>query len=228
MTEKKCRLCQLMKPLEGFPTRASAKDGRRTDCRDCVNNAKKMWSLENVEKIKKYNVDYQIRHPERVKAASHAAKKRHRQRNLEECRAAYRDWYANNKDKARAASTNWAIKHPNWFKNYAIENKEKIAVKNKNWAQNNKGLVREKTRRYQATKLKATPPWLTAIHHAQIQEMYDVAVALEMQTGVPHHVDHIHPLQGQELCGLHVPWNLQVLPWRDNIAKSNKLIGEMR
>jgi hypothetical protein len=132
------------------------------------------------------------------------------------------------KDGNLAEALSYKIKNPNWFKNYAIENKEKIAVKTKNWAKNNKGLVREKTRRYQATKLKATPPWLTAIHHAQIQEMYDVAVALEMQTGVPHHVDHIHPLQGKELCGLHVPWNLQVLPWRDNIAKSNKLIGEMR
>jgi len=227
MTEKQCRVCQLVKPLEGFPTRTSAKDGRRTDCRDCVNAAKKLWFLGNKEKIKKYNVDYQSKYPERIKVLSRAARKKSREKNLEKSREAYRNWYANNKDKARTASANWVSKNPNWFKKYMAENKEKLANKHRIWAKNNAGLVRAKTRRYQAAKLNATPSWLTAIHLAQIQEMYEIAIALEMQTGVPHHVDHIHPLQGKKLCGLHVPWNLQVLPWHDNIAKSNKLIGDL-
>ena len=227
MTEKQCRLCQLVKPLEGFPTRASAFDGRRTECRDCVNVAKKTWSLKNAEKIKEYNVSYKIRHPEKVREASRASCKKQRAKNPEKYRAAYKKWVQANPEKARAASANWVSKNPNWFKKYMAENKEKLANKYKVWAKNNAGLVRAKTRRYQAAKLNATPSWLTAIHLAQIQEMYEIAIALEMQTGIPHHVDHIHPLQGKELCGLHVPWNLQVLPWHDNIAKSNKLIGDL-
>lgn len=71
--------------------------------------------------------------------------------------------------------------------------------------------------------MNATPFWLTSIQKAQIQEFYDIAVAKTMQTGVAHQVDHIHPLQGKAVCGLHVPWNLQVITASENAGKSNKV-----
>lgn len=76
--------------------------------------------------------------------------------------------------------------------------------------------------KYRAAKLQATPTWLTPEQHKQILEFYTKAKQLEAAMGIKHHVDHIVPLQGLNVCGLHVPWNLQILTAEENIRKSNK------
>ena len=78
-----------------------------------------------------------------------------------------------------------------------------------------------------ALKLKATPHWLTPAQCEATRSTYEEAARLTRETGVPHHVDHIVPLQGRcprtkrrNVCGLHVPWNLQVLTRPENTAKN--------
>jgi len=227
MTDKKCRVCQLVKPLEAFYLRSTSKDGRRSDCRECFTKKTKEWESKNIEKVREYKRNCYHKNKDVHREAVSIRQAERRAANPEKFREHYRKWYANNKDQARAATLDWMARNTGWASNYKEINKEKLAQKSREWCERNPSIVRENSRRYQAKKRGATPPWLTAIHKAQIQEMYDIAVALEVQTGMPYHVDHIHPLQGKTCCGLHVPWNLQVLPWRENIAKSNKLIGEL-
>lgn len=120
----------------------------------------------------------------------------------------------NNKDKVTLIHRNWLDTNSeyraNYFKQYKQENRDKcnaIAAK------------------YRAAKLQAAPPWLTKEHLEEIEEFYVLAKELAWlnQDGEVFHVDHIIPLQGDNICGLHVPWNLQLLPWQDNLKKSNKV-----
>lgn len=60
-------------------------------------------------------------------------------------------------------------------------------------------------------------------HRREIHALYKRASHLTKTTGVQHHVDHIVPLRHLLVCGLHVPWNLQVIPGHLNLKKNNKV-----
>lgn len=70
---------------------------------------------------------------------------------------------------------------------------------------------------------QATPKWLTPEQRKQIVDIYEHMRDCRAVTGEDYHVDHIVPLRGENICGLHVPWNLQVLPAYVNMSKSNTL-----
>ena len=71
---------------------------------------------------------------------------------------------------------------------------------------------------------EATPPWLTPKQKSEIRQLYRIAITMSQTTGERYVVDHIVPLQGEVVCGLHVPWNLRVITQGENLQKSNKLL----
>ena len=77
-------------------------------------------------------------------------------------------------------------------------------------------------RKYQTGKHKRYPAWADSI---AIEAVYKEAVELSKHTGIPHDVDHIVPLHGKNVSGLHVHHNLRVIPATDNRRKSNKFEG---
>lgn len=86
----------------------------------------------------------------------------------------------------------------------------------------NPGKARARASKRKAALLQRTPAWLTEEDHRKIEDYYILAEYMEIATGVPYHVDHIVPLQGNNVSGLHVPSNLQVITASENRSKSNK------
>ena len=89
---------------------------------------------------------------------------------------------------------------------------------------NNPDMYKEMTSLRRRRFRDATPKWLTENQKMEIRLKYRLAIELSRATGERHAVDHIIPLHGESVCGLHVPWNLQVLTQKDNLAKYNRLV----
>lgn len=69
------------------------------------------------------------------------------------------------------------------------------------------------------SRLQATPPW---VELKELAKFYELRDKMFLKTGIEHHVDHIIPIKGKIVCGLNVPWNLQVLTAKENLRKGNR------
>lgn len=86
----------------------------------------------------------------------------------------------------------------------------------------NKSKELARSREWRRGVKKGTPLWLTKDQRQEIEFIYSLARECTVIAGERYHVDHIVPICGENACGLHVPWNLQVLPADINMSKSNK------
>ena len=106
-----------------------------------------------------------------------------------------------------------------YYRANATKIKKKVAL----WLRDHPETVSAFTAAWRAHKRAGSPKWLTADERREIRGIYWYARAWSAATRVPHDVDHEIPLRGKEVCGLHVPWNLKILPASENRRKSNRL-----
>lgn len=107
-------------------------------------------------------------------------------------------------------------------KQHYLDNKEKALKQSKEWSKNNlhkKRIYRANRRAY---LLKATPFWSDKQF---IQQIYEQAYLMSKKSGIKYEVDHVIPLQGKNVCGLHNQFNLQIISMMDNRSKANKYKG---
>jgi hypothetical protein len=197
---KICKKCNIIKEVDLFPKRGN-------ECKACVaiymkvyrqthaeniRELKKQWKLANIDHVKNKDRQYALNNPEKVKAY----KLRWKLNNLEKDRLSKRKYTLNNPEKVKEAGTKWRI--------------------------NNPGLLRARDAKRRASKKNRTPKWVDKDHMWLIKEVYELAQIRTKQFGITWHVDHIIPLQGELVSGLHVIENLQVIPGIKNVKKKNK------
>jgi hypothetical protein len=133
------------------------------------------------------------------------------------------NWYCNVCNAARAKNyRNESLKAREARAAYRKANKEKHADYVKNYRVRYPEKVRAKSGHDRALRALRVPKWLTKKELFEIQKLYALAVEMTGITGIEHQVDHILPLRGKTVSGLHVLNNLQILSREANLRKYNK------
>lgn len=167
--------------------------------------------------------------PEKRREASRKAAKKYREKNRDKVNLValgrYHKLYKNcetSKERRKEYLKKWREENQDYVKEYRSTNeeqKEKARKRASEWQKKNVGRSRARnTLRKKRVKI-ATPNWVS---RKELGDIYEKAYHMEKKTGIKHHVDHIIPLVHSEVCGLHVPWNLQCIPAVENLRKGNR------
>lgn len=127
------------------------------------------------------------------------------------CIVCFREYGQKNKEKIAQKSKDWIS-----------ANKEKAALTRHLWKKNNKDLNRAHGLNRIARKKQRTPNWYSDFDDFVMKEAHHLAKLREDLTGCKWDVDHIIPLCGKTVSGLHVYNNIQVIPKSINVRKHNK------
>lgn len=179
----------------------------------CIHVSRKSWCKPCT---KKYNADYRKKHAEKLKLE----KLKHYENNKADYIARAKEWKSNNHDKvAISIKKYYALnkkKETARIAEWESNNKERRKAAKRDWRQHNKARLAAQCRERQARKLNATPAWASL---REINIEYELAKWCTDVLGIQYHVDHVVPLQGRNVCGLHVHYNLQVIRAIDNLKK---------
>lgn len=164
-------------------------------------------------------------------------------RNREKVKARVAKWAADNKEIVRQNHADWVAQNKERYaeiqKRYRSkpEVEKVITDRNSKWRAANIVRVRELERaraalnpdkarnkgsKRRAAERKAVPPWYGELDALVAAEAADLAFRRQEVTGFAWHIDHVVPLRGRFVCGLHVWNNLAVIPATANMKKSSK------
>lgn len=211
---KTCTKCQICKPLFSFTKHAKTKDGLRHWCRDCQRTYMQKYKKDNPKIISAQKARYRVKHKDELRPKNRIHSETFRERHREELNELNRQ---RRSDDFRHREKRLAIEMA-----YRFRNKIVCAERRRKWANENKSLVIHYAVKRRLALSKRVPNWLNQDDLMQIKTQYQIAKHKNVKNGQKWVVDHIIPLRGKYVSGLHVPQNLQVIDYSTNAKKSNK------
>lgn len=147
-------------------------------------------------------------------------------RDQENAKRLRKEWYERNKELTKKRAIAWAAANPEKrsksITKWREENRDKHNAVNREWNKQNKPKKAALESKRRAALLQRTPKWLSEDDLWMLEQAYELAALRTSMLGFPWHVDHVIPLQGRRVSGLHVPTNIQVIPATENVRKHNK------
>lgn len=213
MRTKTCTKCGYTGAIETFSKDASKASGYGSLCKPCSAEKRRQYHQKN-----KNDPEYKARYQERNSA--------YREENKERSAEYTKSWVAANKERVKAIKakskaklreeTNRKLREksaatPGWQNDRAVR-----------WRKNNPDKARAALQKRRKAVVQATPVWFGELDNFVFAEANKLAVLRERVTGVKWHVDHVLPLRGKRVCGLHTWSNVAVIPALENIRKGNR------
>jgi hypothetical protein len=190
---KQCSTCKLFKDLLNYHKDKNSKDQRSYSCKECAKQRSRSWHHQNQDKAKKQSKTYRQKNKQKLQEQQKIYTKLHQTT----IKLYKQKWWLQNKNKLLEKRKEYGSWH-------RLNNLDKYAAK-------------ESFRR--AMKMQRIPAWADK---KDILKFYELARKKTQETNIQYHVDHIIPLQGKNVCGLHVENNLQILSAQDNLIKGNR------
>lgn len=194
ISRKEAKKLKLKHYFTGEPCKKGHIVKRKTGNGQCMQCAKE-WQQDNKEYFSKYYQENPDKAKERVR--------KWKQDNKDKVKEINRKYYQENSDKLKEINRKWQQENREYFSKWREENPDKVNAFNA---------------KRRASKLQRTTAWA---NFEDIRMWYELAEVLS-RSGIKFHVDHVVPLQGKTVSGLHVEDNLTVIPAYMNFSKNNQ------
>lgn len=233
-----CIECEKSRQIEQKDVISANKRRYYDNNKEKVKNKASQWRKENPEQCKQTKMEYYNKNKESILSSKREYYQNNKEHTLETNKQ-YRNAHKEELDKKQKIyrdthklqiaqySRRWRMSNTKKLKTlkykYHQDNKESIIAKVAQWRKNNPEKALALSNKRRAGKLQAIPQWYD---HDIVQSIYYLAKEMELATSaagypIKYHVDHVIPLQGELVCGLHVHTNLQILTAFENLSKYN-------
>lgn len=219
MVSRVCVKCNVNKPALEFSKNSCSSTGYSTSCRACCSAIKKNLYSENKEKYSELSKSYYQKNATRLKEYQAQYKIENRELVLERKRVygykvrKTKEWKDKHSEKRRIQAKDWRAR-----------NLERVRQYNKKYKKENTDLCVAIANRRTAGK-RSSAIRLSSEENTRFLDLYKKAKSMNKEKPRSYNVDHIIPLKHPNICGLHVPWNAQILTQEENFSKRNKWDG---